>query len=132
MAKNFFLAQAMAYITGDTDTSRALKIQKQAISGLKTQISNMEAETINKEEVVDDATEAFKKAFVNSGVLMSSSAERTQYVTNLVKSKEAITDAEEDLASHVATISFLKEQLTLAEELDTEDFTSDGTGKNKK
>jgi hypothetical protein len=124
MAKNFFLAQAMAYITGDTDTSRALKIQKQAISGLRTQISNMEAETINKEEVVDDAKEAFNKAFVNNGVLMSTAKERTDYVTKLIESKEAIADAEEALKSHVATISFLKEQLAIAEELGTEEFVA--------
>lgn len=129
MAKNFFLAQAMAYITGDTDTSRALKIQKQAISGLKTQISNMEAETINKEEVVEDAKEAFNKAFVNNGALMSTSADRTHYVSKLVKAKEEIEDAKEALDSHLATISFLKEQLAIAEQTDTEDFVA-GPGNN--
>jgi len=124
MAKNFFLAQALAYITGDTDTSRALKIQKQAISGLKTQISNMEAETINKEEVVEDAKEAFNKAFVNNGALMSTSTDRTAYVSKLINAKEAIESAKESLDTHLATISFLKEQLEIAEQLDTEEFVA--------
>lgn len=121
MAKNLFLAQAMAYITGDTDTVKALKIQKYAISGLKTQIANMEGETISKQEAIDDAKEAFNKAFVNSGELMSAASDRTQYVKNLIAAKGVIEDAEEAYENHIATIAFLKEQLAIAEV--TDEFT---------
>jgi len=125
MAKNIFLATVMAYITGDTDTQKGLKIQKQAISALKTQISNLEGETINKEEAIEDAKEALNKAFANNGTLMSSSEERTRYVKNLIEYNEKVKDAEEALEVHLATISFLKGQLTIAEETDAEDFKSE-------
>lgn len=124
MAKNFFLATAMAYITGDTDTARALKIQKYAISGLKTQIANMEGETISKQEAIDDAKEAFNKAFVNGGELMSAASDRTRYVQNLIAAKEKIEEAQETYDNHVATIKFLKEQLEIAEATDAEEFVT--------
>jgi len=124
MKKNFFLATAMAYITGDTDTAKALKIQKYAISSLKTQIANMEGETIAKEEAIEDAKEAFNKAFVNNGELMSAAKDRTKYVENLIAAKGNVEDAEEALANHIATIKFLKEQLAVAEQTDTEAFVA--------
>ena len=124
--KNFFLATAMAYITGDSDTAKALKIQKYAISGLKTQIANMEGETISKQEAIDDAKEAFNKAFVNNGQLMSAASDRTQYVKNLISAQEAVENAKEALENHLATIAFLKEQLAVAEE--TEEFVVNNAG----
>lgn len=112
---NVFITGVMAILTGDTDTQTAVKIQRQAVSALKVQISNMDANTINKEDAVTEAKANLEKAFVNNGKVMDGESGRATYVANLLSAKNAVTEAQEALDIHNETIAFLKERLELAQ-----------------
>jgi len=115
---NSFVKQIVAMITGDSATETAIKIQRQAESALKVQISNREAETVNLETNIEDAKAAEAKAFVNNGQLMSSQEDRAAYVRNLTEARNRVIEAEEALEDHLKTLDFLKEKLKEVQESD--------------
>lgn len=121
MNKNIpYVETVKAYIQGDTSEGTALKIQKHAISGLKTQIANMEGETLNKQESIEDAEENFEKCLANGGTLMSKSEDRTLYVRKLIEAKQRVTEAYEALEDHQATLIFLKDCLNRVSNIKSE------------
>lgn len=118
---NSFVKQIVAMITGDSATETAIKIQRQAESALKVQISNREAETVNLETNIEDAKAAEAKAFVNNGQLMSSQEDRAAYVRNLTEARNKVIEAEEALEDHLKTLEFLKEKLVEVQKSDMTD-----------
>lgn len=106
-----FVDQFIATVKGDNAKSDAIKTQRQVVSALKTQISHMEGDTVTLEQNVEDAKEALKKATINNGEVISDSNGRDSYITNLIRSKNAVSDSEDALEVHLETISFLKETL---------------------
>lgn len=117
---NKFVKQIVAMITGDSATETAIKIQRQAESALKVQISNREAETVNLESSIEDAEQAEAKAFINEGKLMNSAEERAAYVRNLAAARNKVTEAKQELADHLDTLEFLKSKL---QEVQSTDFS---------
>jgi len=118
---NSFVKQIVAMITGDSATETAIKIQRQAESALKVQISNREAETVNLETNIEDAKAAEAKAFVNNGQLMSSQEDRAAYVRKLTEARNKVIEAEEALEDHLKTLEFLKEKLVEVQKSDMTD-----------
>jgi hypothetical protein len=74
----------------------------------------MNGDLVAKEEAVTDAKEAYNKARLNNGKELAS-ADRTQYVRNLVSANNAVKEAEEALDAHKETLEFLKSELVALE-----------------
>lgn len=112
---NSFIKQFVALLNGDNGEVKAQKQWRQAQSGLKSQISSLEGDTVNFEDKVTEATENQEKARVNFG---SDITNREQYVKNLIDAKNKVVDAEEALEKHRQKIQFLKEELELLQKED--------------
>ena len=96
------MSQFIAVINGETAEATAAKVQRQADSALKVQISGLEGDKIRKDDVTN-AKEALVKAILNSGQEITN---RDSYAANLVSAKEALDRAEKALATHQKTIEF--------------------------
>jgi len=104
-----FIKECVAVIKGDDAEAVGQRILRQADSGLKTQIAVMNGDTIRYEDAVENATEALRLARVNNGEVI---ADRDLYVETLIKRKNQLTKATEELESHLETLEFLKETLS--------------------
>ena len=105
---NSFVKSFVAIITGDDAEAKAQKAYRQALSGLKSQISSLEGDTVNFEDKLEEAKEAQANARVNNGLPIT---DRDKYVENLFEAKNSVTEAEQDLEEHKARIQFLKDEL---------------------
>lgn len=105
-----YVKSVIAIITGDDAEAKALKIQRQAESGLKTQIASLEGDTISFEDAVTDAEEALEKATFSNGELFT---DRNQYVRDLIQCQNNLTTAKQNLEAHTAKLDFLKERLQI-------------------
>jgi len=103
-----FVKEFTARVKGDDVTAQAEKALRQADSALNVQISVMVGDTIKFEDAVESAKEELALARVNSGEAISN---RDAYVRTLLEAKNEVTEAEENLASHIKTLAFLKETL---------------------
>jgi predicted RNase H-like nuclease (RuvC/YqgF family) len=106
----YYVKSFLALVKGDTVEATALKIKERSTNALKAQISNLEGDTMDYKEAVENAKEELEKATLNYG---SESFDKTTYVAKLLTSKNALTVAEENLEQHLETIEFLKERLEL-------------------
>ena len=104
---NSFATQFVAAINGDDAEVKAMKAWRSAESALKVQIANLDGDVIRKEDKVDSAKEKLASARINCGNVIT---DRDSYVANLLSAKEALTQAEKELAAHVKTTDFLKEE----------------------
>jgi hypothetical protein len=109
-----FIKGFVALVQGDTAEATAQKVFRQVQSALNTQIAIMNGDLVAKEEAVTDAKEAYNKARLNNGKELAS-ADRTQYVRNLVSANNAVKEAEEALDAHKETLEFLKSELVALE-----------------
>ena len=105
---NSFVKSFVAIVKGDDATVLAEKAKRQADSALKTQISILEGDLVNKEDAVSSAKEAQASAVVNGGRPITN---REDYVDTLLSRKNDVTSAEDSLKKHQNKIAFLKEQL---------------------
>jgi hypothetical protein len=103
-----FVDSFVAIVKGDDATAQAEKAKRQADSALKTHISILEGDLVNKEDAVTAAGEAEANAVVNNGQAISS---RDSYVEGLLAAKNRLTSAEADLKKHQDKIAFLKAKL---------------------
>jgi hypothetical protein len=103
-----FVDLFVAYVKGDDAEVLAIKTKKQATAGLKVQIANMEGDTEDFNQKIEDAKENLAAARINFGNRIE---DRSAYVKTLVGAYNAVGDAEEDFKSHLDTVSFLKEEL---------------------
>lgn len=104
---NSFVKQFIAIVTGDDVEAYAQKAWRSAESALKVHIAAMEGDIIALEDAVEQAKEGLNNARVNGGYTIT---DREQYIDNLVSAKNNLTDAEEELAAHMESIAFLKEE----------------------
>jgi copper chaperone CopZ len=106
----YYVKSFLALVKGDTVEATALKIQERSTNALKAQISNLEGDTMDFKEAVDNAKVELEKATLNGG---SETFDKTAYVGKLLSSKNTLTEKEEKLEQHLETIEFLKERLAL-------------------
>lgn len=104
---NSFATQFVAAIKGDNAEVQAQKAWRSADSALKVQIANLDGDVIRKEDKVESAKEQLASARINGGNVIT---DREAYVANLISAKEKLTQAEKELAAHVKTTDFLKEE----------------------
>ena len=107
-----FVKECIAILKGDDAEATAQKILRQADSAFKTQIASLTGDTIALEDKLEDAVEALRLARLNNGKLIT---DRSSYISNLLRAKNNVTDAEEALEAHVTKLDFLKEQASLLE-----------------
>jgi hypothetical protein len=107
-----FINQFVAIVQGDNAQAQAIKTQRLAAAGLRTQIAALEGSLISKEESLKEAEENVDLASVNRGKPLDSGDDsRTQYVTNLLIAQNELTEAKDALALHKKKIAFLKDRL---------------------
>ena len=104
---NSFVKQFVAKVKGDDVEVQAEKVWRQANSALKSNISTLEGDLIDKEDKVSIAQEQLNNARINNGQEITN---RSQYISNLISAKEALKDAQKKLDAHNATIAFLNEE----------------------
>ena len=110
-----FIKGFMAAITGDDAKSTAIKVWRQAESGLTMHIASLKGDLIRKEDTVTDAEEALNEARINGGKKI---IDRNVYVNNLINAKDSLTHAEKQLKAHKDTIVFLETEYTNLKALD--------------
>jgi len=111
-----FVKQFVATVQGDNVDAQAQKVLRQADSALKSQIPSLEGDLIGLEDNLESAKEKQALARINSGRSIDN---RQDYIANLLRAKNAVTEAEENLELHKEKITFLKsELLALDEEVD--------------
>ena len=104
---NSFCKEFIAKVKGDDVEAQAEKVWRQANSALKSSISSMEGDLIEKEDKVTVAQENLMDARINSGSVIS---DRSYYIHRLIEAEEKVRNAQKQLDAHIATITFLKEQ----------------------
>lgn len=109
---NSYVKQCIAFLAGDTDEVKAVKIQRAATSALEAQIAVKTGETIGLEDAIAECEEAEKRALYNNGELLSKgSSGNTNYVTTLLDTYNRKMAAKEALEDHLKVIEFLKGRL---------------------
>ena len=109
-----FINSFVALVSGETDTVVAEKVWRQAESALASQIPALKGDLVTLEDKVEEAKDKLAKARLNNGNLIS---KRESYVEGLLIAKNAVTNAEENLADHKEKIAFLESELkNLSEE----------------
>lgn len=101
-----FIKGFIALVKGDDVTAQAEKAFRQSQSALKVQISSLDGDTIAFEDKVEDAKDKLSKARVNNGKVIN---DRDTYVRELLTAKNVVSDAQDALDTHLATIDFLKD-----------------------
>ena len=104
-----FIKQFVALVQGDDAEALALKTQRKAHAAVNAQVSSLNGDTIEKEEVVTEAKERLQSALVNGG---SDTFDRTDYVSALLKARNSVVIAEKQLSDHLAKLAFLEGTLT--------------------
>lgn len=102
-----FMSIVLAKLTGDKAKEVAARNEKKARAALKGQISALESEQVNLDEAVEDAKEALNNAIYCTEPIVSSEA----YISNIVKAKDNLTDAEDAIEDNQESIEFYKSLL---------------------
>ena len=108
-----FIRQFAAFVKGDDTAALAEKVFRQAESALKSQISSLEGDTIDKEDAVTLAQEALAEVRINHGKPI---VDRNRYAEGILTAKNTITKAEETLDLHKQKIEVFKQELELLRE----------------
>ncbi len=106
----FYVKSFLALVKGDTVEATALKVKERSTNALKAQISNLEGDTMDFKEAVDNANLELEKATLNNG---SETFDKFTYVQGLINAKKVLNAKEDELEQHLETIKFLKERLEL-------------------
>ena len=107
-----FVKEVIAILSGDNAEATGQKILRQADSAFKTQIASLTGDTIALEDKLEDARENLRLSRLNNVLLIT---DRSSYISNLLRAKNNVIDAEEALEAHVTKLDFLKEQASLLE-----------------
>ena len=106
--KSKFVKSLVAFCEGDDVEAKARRIQRRAQSLVTMAVSSKDNDILKAEDEITLAKEKLEEAIYNNGKLDFN--EKT-YVENIVKAKNALTDAEEQLESEKDTLAYLKEVL---------------------
>lgn len=96
----------LSYLKGDTEEVKAIKIEKKAKALFKIHISRVENAILKAQDRIDVAKENYNKALVNNG---STEFSEEEYVNGVIKARQEVLDAEDELARTQDTLKFLKE-----------------------
>ena len=108
-----FLKEFVATVKGDSAEALGQKVLRKVDSALQVQIASLTGDIIGLEDTVETAKENLSLARINKGVLFTDGA---AYIQNLLRAKNAVTEAEEALELHKEKIKFLKAELKALDE----------------
>lgn len=103
-----FINQFIATVKGDDAQAQAEKNWRKANSALKSAIPSSEGDTIRFEDELETAKEALKKAKVNYG---NDITNPSAYIEGLLRARQAVEDAQENLELHLKKVAILNEEL---------------------
>lgn len=103
-----YVNEFVAIVKGDDAEAKAERSFRSNVSALKTNISSMEGDSIDLEDMVSEAKENLRLARYNNGEVTTN---RGEYVKALVNAKNQLTVAEEKLENHLETLNFLRSEL---------------------
>lgn len=106
-----FFVLALAKLQGDNNTTTAVKIWEKGKSGFETELAALKGKRVDLDQNLEDARAAVDSALVNDGQLIGDSNSRTQYVKNYLKAVNHVTDCEEAIEKHEATVKALEAAL---------------------
>lgn len=98
----------IAILKGDDDEATGLKIMRLGSSALKTQINQLEGDTMQLEDAIEKAEENAIHALVNFGRPIE---DRNEYVNIIINCENELELAKEALEEHNKTIELLKAKL---------------------
>lgn len=96
----------LSYLKGDTEEVKAIKIEKKAKALFKIHISRVENGILRAQDRIDVAKENYNRALVNNG---STEFSEEEYVNGVIRARQEVLDAEDELARTQDTLKFLKE-----------------------
>jgi hypothetical protein len=105
-----FISQFVALVTGDDVQVKAEKVWRQASNALKSAIPSAEGDTIRYEDEVELAQERLNKARINNGEPIT---DRNDYVIKILRSREQLEVAQENLELHLKKVAILNQELEL-------------------
>lgn len=103
-----FLTLVETIIKGEDAATVATKIQKDAISGISTQLAVKRDHLLTLEDEVEAKKESLTVARTNAGKPIT---ERKNYVATLMQAKRNLLVAEKALVLHKKEIEFLEDEL---------------------
>lgn len=103
-----FNKMLIAYLKGDDATIKAVKIERQAESALKSHIAQLEGDLAAKEDAIKDAQEELENACINNGELIASE-NRHRYIQGIIDAKNRVIEREDELAEINAKLEVLRE-----------------------
>lgn len=99
-----FVKEVVARITGDEDKVIAEKNYRKATSAIKSQINNLEASLVDKEDNLEEAKEALAVAKYPTVLI----TDRDEYASNILMKRNDVIDAEDDLQETKDKIEYFK------------------------
>jgi hypothetical protein len=105
-----YLDEFVAYLKSDDSTVLGEKVWRQSQNALKLGIASANVDTMKYQGAVEKAVEELKVARLNRGNMIEDASE---YVLNLIKAKQAVVDAEENLRLHLEKLEVLSTELEL-------------------
>lgn len=130
MKLNSFIKQFVAVVKGDDAEALAIKTQRTAESGLKSQIAQLQGDLIGLEDEVENAEESHKLAIINNGEPLSTN-DRNKYVQSIIDTKIRSIESVEALEEHKLKIEVLEKALAFVTSKDVIE-TLEMTKTNKK
>ena len=98
-----FVTATVAFLTGDTDTTLALKNERLAKAAIKGQLSALEGQLVTNEVKHENAKEALEKAIHPTSLISN----QESYVVNILDAEEKLNEALETLKATQTTIDYL-------------------------
>lgn len=102
-----FVAATIAFITGDTDTTTALKNERLAKAAIKGQLSALEGALVNAEVKVESSREILEKKIYPVAQIK----DQQTYYNEIIEAQKALNAAEKELADIEASISYAQNLL---------------------
>lgn len=106
-----FLNQFVALVQGDDATVQAEKTWRQAKTSVETQLASLKGETFDHQQQVEEAEEKLRLATLNNGKSIEGKSGRTDYINQMVKAQNELTESQELLAEHEKSVAFLETRL---------------------
>lgn len=100
-----FIKQTIALITGDDAEKTAVRIERKASTGVRSELILQEQEVVNLEDRLIDAKENVTRALSNNGILIE---DMVEYMRNLVSAGQAVDHLEEEIEDRKELLDFLQ------------------------
>lgn len=99
-----------SFVQQDNARALGMKVSKQAAAELSVRISVMNAETLKKEQALEQAQEACTPALLNQGKAIT---DGDSYTATLLETHNQVLKAQKELDNHKNALAFFESQLAI-------------------